>query len=641
MDRSPTRSPRRLLALVVGVTVVPLAAFLWLGWKLAAQDRAIDARQRRERVELAAERVVAVLERGLSAAERALASGQREWPDGAIAVTFAPDLFEATPSGRLAYLPVVAPAQDVPQEPFGSAELLEFRARDRFAAIAAYRRLAGSPDRAVQAGALLRLARNLAAIGRVDEALNSYSALADFGDVAEASVPVSLAAAWGRCSILAERGRDQELRDDARRLLVRLRAGEWPVTSPVYLAYAADIVRWSGGDVSSAPSELLAAAVSLLWKDASRPPDSGLPRRQSLNIEGSSIVAVTQTGGGSRRVLFALPSFAESEWLSAARSVAREHHVDLAGASTSSVLAEWPPQPGAGDPTALTVTAAQSNLPWTLTFRQASASPETGLARRRQLLLAGFVLLTALWVTASVTILRSVRREMAVARLQSDFVAAVSHEFRTPLTTLRQFTERLRAQTDMSPEGRVQCYDAQARAADRLTKLVESVLDFGRIEAGARPYALGPHDCAELVEQVVADFRETPQAFGRPVVLRKNGTMPVNADDEALTRAVWNLLDNAAKYSTRGSEIAVDLATAGAEARIGVSDRGLGIPPTERHRLFLKFQRGEQARRLGIRGTGIGLAMVDHIVRAHAGRVEVESVPGEGSTFTIVLPLKG
>ena len=638
MERSPARSPRRLLALVAGVTVVPLAAFLWLGWKLAAQERAIDTRQRRERLELAAERVVASLERALSAAERALASGQREWPDGAVAVRFAPDRVEATPSGRLAYLPVAPPALEVPHEPFAAAELLEFRTQDRHGAIAGYRRLATASGRAVQAGALLRLARNLAAVGQVDEALDTYFALAGFGDVAEASVPVSLAAAWGRASVLAEARRDLELREDARRLLARLRAGEWQVSGPVYLAYARDAVRWSGADASPAPSELLAAAVSLLWDGASRTPESGLPRRQLLDIEGNTIAAVTQAEGTSRRLLVALPSFAESEWFALARAVAREHHVDVAGPSAAST-GERPLQPG--DPPAVTVTAAQSNLPWTLTFRETGAAPETAMARRRQLLLAGFVLLAGLWVTASVTIVRSVRREMAVARLQSDFVAAVSHEFRTPLTTLRQFTERLRAQPDMSAERRVQCYEAQSRATERLTNLVESVLDFGRMEAGARPYALAPHDCTELVEHVVTDFRESPQASGRPLILSKNGTMPVDADDEALTRAVWNLLDNAAKYSPQGSEIAVNLAIAGAEARIGVRDRGFGIPSDERQRLFLKFQRGEQARRLGIKGTGIGLAMVDHIVRAHAGRVDVESVPGEGSTFTIVLPLKG
>ena len=238
-------------------------------------------------------------------------------------------------------------------------------------------------------------------------------------------------------------------------------------------------------------------------------------------------------------------------------------------------------------------------------------------------------------------ILRAVGREMAVARLQSDFVAAVSHEFRTPLTTLRQFTDRLRGQPDLSWERRVQCYEAQARATDRLTKLVESVLDFGRMEAGARPYALGPRDCAALVERVVADFRDTPQAAGRSLTLRRNGCMAVDADEEALSRALWNLLDNAAKYSPEGSEIAIDLSTAADEGRIAVRDRGLAFRPLSGSVCSRKFQRGEQARRLGIKGTGIGLAMVDHIVRAHQGRVEVESEPGEGSTFTIVLPLKG
>lgn len=639
MERSPARSPRRLLALIVGVTVVPLGAFLWLGWKLAAQDRAIDTQRRRERLELAAERVVASLERALSGAERALASGQREWPDGAVAVRLAQDRVEVTPAGRLAYLPVAPLAPEVPHEPFADAEILEFRTQDRHGAIAGYRRLAASPSRAVRAGALLRLARNLAATGRVDEALTTYAALAQFGDVAETSVPVSLAAAWGRCSILAERRRDRELREEARRLLVRMRAGEWPVTGAVYLAYAGDALRWSGADASPAPSELLAAAVSLLWDGVSRTPDSGLPRRQLLDIGGTTIVALMQGGKESRRFLVALPSFAESAWFALARSVARERHADVASLSTPSTGLESPLRPG--DPPPVTVTALQSNLPWTLAFRATGTAPETGLARRRQLVLAGFALLIALWLTASATILRSVRREIAVARLQSDFVAAVSHEFRTPLTALRQFTERLRAQPDMSTERRVQCYEAQARATERLTNLVESVLDFGRMEAGARPYALAPHDCSKLVEHVVTDFREAPQASGRPVILHKNGTMPVAADDEALTRAVWNLLDNAAKYSPQGSEIAVKLATAGAEARIGVRDRGFGIPSSEQQRLFLKFQRGEQARRLGIKGTGIGLAMVDHIVRAHAGRVEVESVPGEGSTFTIVLPLKG
>ena len=260
---------------------------------------------------------------------------------------------------------------------------------------------------------------------------------------------------------------------------------------------------------------------------------------------------------------------------------------------------------------------------------------------RRRLLIGGFVLLATLSLAASWLILRAVAREMAVARLQSDFVAAVSHEFRTPLTTLRQFTDMLRDHPGLPEERRSVCYAAQARATERLTRLVESVLDFGRMEAGARPYHFEPRDCADLVERVVEDFRAQPQAAGYVVKFARNGNIPVDADEEALSRAVWNLLDNAVKYSPDVSPIEVGVSERDGTVSIAVRDHGLGIPARERQRIFLRFQRGEQARTLGIRGTGIGLAMVDQIVRAHNGHVEVESEAGAGSIFTIVLPAKG
>jgi two-component system, OmpR family, phosphate regulon sensor histidine kinase PhoR len=216
----------------------------------------------------------------------------------------------------------------------------------------------------------------------------------------------------------------------------------------------------------------------------------------------------------------------------------------------------------------------------------------------------------------------------------------VSHEFRTPLTTLRQFTEMLREQPGLDLGRRRLCYDAQTRATDRLAHLVESVLDFGRMEAGAHPYRFKPGDCAELVQRVVDDFRMQPHAAGYHVDFQRNGSIAIEADAEALSRALWNLLDNAVKYSPDRGPIRVGLVRNSEQVVISVSDSGLGIPAREQQSIFGKFQRGEAARQRGIRGTGIGLAMVDQIVRAHGGRVGVESDPGAGSTFTIVLPLK-
>ncbi len=135
---------------------------------------------------------------------------------------------------------------------------------------------------------------------------------------------------------------------------------------------------------------------------------------------------------------------------------------------------------------------------------------DSGLELRWRILTTGFLLLVGIALVASALVLRTVSREIAVARLQSDFVAAVSHEFRTPLTALRQFTEMLREQPHLDQERRALCYDAQARATDRLTRLVESVLDFGRMEVCAQPYRFEPHDAAALVRCIVDDFRGEP-----------------------------------------------------------------------------------------------------------------------------------
>src|SRR5262249_12530027 len=156
------------------------------------------------------------------------------------------------------------------------------------------------------------------------------------------------------------------------------------------------------------------------------------------------------------------------------------------------------------------------------------------------LLVTGFLLLVSMAIVASYVIVRSVSRELAVAHLQSDFVAAGSHEFRTPLTALRQFTDILRDRGKVSDEQRHVCYEAQSRASDRLTRLVESLLDFGRMEAGAHPYRFETRDCSELVRRVVEDFQSDVTAMGYDVRFRADGSASVDVDGEAISRALWN-----------------------------------------------------------------------------------------------------
>jgi signal transduction histidine kinase len=228
-----------------------------------------------------------------------------------------------------------------------------------------------------------------------------------------------------------------------------------------------------------------------------------------------------------------------------------------------------------------------------------------------------------------------------VARLKSEFVAAVSHEFRTPLATLRQLTENLADGRVSTEERRTAYYQTQRRATNRLSRLVERLLDFGRMEAGALRYHFEQVDIGRLVRDVVDEFENIAATGGHEITAAVDPDLPnVYADPEALGQALWNLLDNAIKYSPGQPGVWVEAMREGEFAAIRIRDEGLGIAPQEQKHLFRKFFRGLAAESAHVKGAGIGLAMVDYIVRAHRGRIRVESEPGKGSTFTILLKLE-
>jgi signal transduction histidine kinase len=400
------------------------------------------------------------------------------------------------------------------------------------------------------------------------------------------------------------------------------------------------VAGWIGADADAgSDAEAAAEAVGAMWErwTAERNSRRAVAGREILTIGGRPLTVLWQTEGGSLRALLADSRFAERTWFASLAPIARAHHVAMMLKAPDGSPVH---QIGTPDGAATIRYGSNAALPWNLAVGTTDPPIERGdFILRRRWLGAGFVLLASMAIVAGGLIGRAVTRELAVARLQSDFVAAVSHEFRTPLTALRQFTEMLREQPALSETDRHNAYEIQARATERLTRLVESLLDFGSMEAGARVYRLARRDGALFVDGVVADFQTGGRAAGHSITFHRNGGAPIDVDDEALGRALSNLLDNAVKYSPPGSPIDVDLHERGGLVFISVRDRGIGIPAHEQAQVFSKFFRGEQARARGIRGTGIGLAMVAEIARAHRGRVAVESEPGEGSTFTIVLPL--
>jgi len=160
------------------------------------------------------------------------------------------------------------------------------------------------------------------------------------------------------------------------------------------------------------------------------------------------------------------------------------------------------------------------------------------------------------------------------------------------------------------------------------------------MEDGRKPYDLQANNPAILASDVAREFARDPASRRHAIDVTVDADTPgtVLADSEALRHAIWNLLDNAVKYSPGGSRVTLSVRAHAAGVAIEVCDSGIGVPKSEREGIFLKFVRGVQAQRLGIKGTGVGLAIVSHIVRAHGGSVEIESQEGVGSTFRLVLP---
>jgi signal transduction histidine kinase len=258
-------------------------------------------------------------------------------------------------------------------------------------------------------------------------------------------------------------------------------------------------------------------------------------------------------------------------------------------------------------------------------------------ARQRFLMLATSIMVSFLLV-GTYFIARAIRREAEVSHMQSEFVSAVSHEFRSPLTSIRQLSEML-AMGRVPLEGRRQVYyDTLVRESGRLQRLVEALLNFGRMEAGARQYHFEELDASSLVHRVVSEFEPQLTSAGRHIELNGNEEgCRIEADPEAMSVALRNLVDNALKYSWDKPAVWVEWGKQNERIAIRVRDAGAGIAPEEMKAIFRKFVRGSAAAAGNVKGSGVGLAMVRHIVAAHGGEILVKSEPGEGSTFTVLL----
>ena len=290
------------------------------------------------------------------------------------------------------------------------------------------------------------------------------------------------------------------------------------------------------------------------------------------------------------------------------------------------------------------VTAAfGSALPaWRVALYQPpGASPRDAVRRQVTLFTFAFGLLLLVIGAGLGASYRLVRRETEMARLKADFVANVSHDLKTPLALIRMYGETLEMGRVLDEPARQEYYRVITREGERLSRLLDNVLDFSRIEGGRRRYDVAPAEVEPIVHETLEAFSYVLTQQGFKVDVAVAPDLPVvPLDAEAVGQALANLVDNAIKYSGERKVVRVEAALRDGHLTLAVADEGIGIPPEEHGRIFEKFYRVGRSETQGRRGSGVGLALVRHVAEAHGGRVTVESRPGAGSTFTLWFPLR-
>jgi signal transduction histidine kinase len=605
------RDPRRLQAAFLVVMLLFTATLGWLAWTLVEQDRELQATRVADAREAAADLIVAALDRRLSTlvqqldqwAVRSSAQDEPGVPSDTVVVRFDRPGVTAWPAGGLIYDPTISTAA----------------AADR------------------EATMLIERAGVYSSQRRSTEALATYSRVEARGAALVAGMPAALAARLGRLLLYERTGNSEAIAGEARMLARDLESGRWPVSHAAFKNLA-DAARRHllPAERRPARAEALTDAITWLWDEWTGERLDGRWANQST--PAGPVLLMWRDSGPALVALAGGQSFVERDVLTDVKPIAAQRHMRLSLVSPidgGSIIEE---QHETGSRSSVRL-AGDTRLPWTVRVSSVAAD-DPAIASRRTMFLTGLGVVVAFVLTGAWFVGRAVTRELEVARLKSDFVAAVSHEFRTPLTTLVQLSELLQGGRVATEADRQAYYELLSAESHRLRRLVERLLSFGRVESGRLSYQLAPLDLGATVTACAEQFRARHDLSRHRFELHvdPDAMLDVHGDAEALSTALLNLLENAVKYSPEGGPIRVDVSGTAARVTITVRDEGIGISRAEQARIFEPFERGEAARDRQIRGTGIGLALARGIARAHGGDITVDSEPGRGSAFRVTLP---
>ena len=566
-----------------------------------------------------------------------------EAPGSGVVVWLDGKKLKAFPSGQLLYVPTNTPALITPHEPLppsvAQAESLELSQKDYPRAIRLYQRLLDSSDAELQPFVLHRLARSYRKTGRLDDAVRTYRKLERLSPTYIGELPSDLIARSEVCGLAAERGDSAALATNALALYRDLTEGRWRLEKPRYFYYSDQFRSWIKEGVAGADEfkrletlEERKLALTRAVEELLAEPKRLLSTDTAVHFafwQPDPFAAIVLSGG-----------FLGSNLWPHVLSPAEDEGLDAALYSPHGTVVFGSPPEGAPS-LGVTRTIQVDESPWRLqVWPRQPAALYADLKQRQNLYRATLIFVVALLIFGSYVTTRAVNRELEVARMRADFVSTVSHEFRSPLTGIRQLGEMLLRGRVTGEERQRRYYQMIVRESERLGRLVENLLDFSRMEGGRKEYRFAPLNTSVWLRELVADFQSQVSGNAVSVVADIPEELPtISADGEALGCAVHNLLDNAVKYSPGSKTVWLDAGGGNGDITISVRDRGVGIPERDRRHIFDKFYRvdGEITQR--VKGAGLGLSLVRHIVTAHGGTVDCESRVGEGSTFSIRLPV--
>ncbi|MGB7294035.1 MAG: HAMP domain-containing sensor histidine kinase [Candidatus Aminicenantales bacterium] len=568
-------------------------------------------------------------------------------------------------------------------ERWKQAEAAEFRLNDHSRAAVLYRNLAArTADPALDALLLNRQARCYAKSGQHERAVSAYKQQLQIGlpDLASEGIPLEITALYQIGNIHLQREQSAEAAGAFLNLYQGLVDARWPLTKDQFFSFkklaedrfqtavgefdASLRAEWAdrleeleklGGErlvktgILEKVGERLIPRIRLEAREMD--PDSGRFLHIAESTDSGLLLASFFSLDKNTMLGLLLDPRALADGLLPPASDKAEPEegwsIAIIDESGMAVANQGPVSPEASEKSAEPQLVFRGEFtdsfpPWTIDiYRSGASAADKEFRMRRAVYVLSLAAVIAALFFGGFLAIRSTARELKLAKLKSDFTATVSHEFRTPLTSIRYMAELLKRGRVRDEARKQQYYETITGESERLSRLVENLLDFSKIEAGMKEYRFEDADIVALAADVADRFRQ--QATFKDFTLEteiKEGLPVIPADKDSLARAIFNLLDNAVKYSGGHPHIVLRAWSDEDAINIQVEDHGIGISKSEQKKIFEKFYRSESALESNVKGSGIGLPLVEHVVRAHGGKVILESEPGKGTRVTIRLPVR-